>query len=147
MIDTSLNNAFGQRQVSVIYNPLNQYRVIMEVAPQYWQSTDTLKQLYISAPGQPGAAESSQPKQVPLSALASFAPTNTPLTVRHQGQFAVNELSFNLKPGVSMSTASAAIDQALRDIGLPATITGGFQGSGKAFQEALRNQPWLILAA
>ncbi|WP_445370356.1 efflux RND transporter permease subunit [Methylomonas sp. HW2-6] len=147
LIDSSLNSAFGQRQVSVIYNPLNQYRVIMEVAPQYWQSTETLKQLYISAPGQAGSGGPNQAKQIPLSALASFAPSNTPLTVRHQGQFAVGELSFNLKPGVSMSTASAAIEQTLRDIGLPANITAGFQGSGKAFQEALRNQPWLILAA
>jgi len=147
LIDNSLNSAFGQRQVSVIYNPLNQYRVIMELAPQYWQSTDSLKQLYISAPAQSGTAGTGQPRQVPLSALASFAPSNAPLSVRHQGQFAVSELSFNLKPGVAMSGASAAIDQALRDIGLPAAVTGSFQGSGKAFQDALRNQPWLILAA
>ncbi|MDT4292042.1 efflux RND transporter permease subunit [Methylomonas sp. MO1] len=148
LIDNSLNSAFGQRQVSVIYNPLNQYRVVMELAPQYWQSPDSLKQLYISAPGRAGSdGTPAQPKQVPLSALAGFAPSNAPLSVHHQGQFAVTELSFNLKPGISMSTADAAINQALRDIGLPAAITGSFQGSGKAFQEALRSQPWLVLAA
>ncbi len=148
LIDSSLNSAFGQRQVSVIYNPLNQYRVVMELAPEYWQSPDSLKQLYISAPAQPtGDGMAVQAKQVPLSALASFSPSNAPLSVHHQGQFAVTELSFNLKPGISLSTADAAIGQALRDIGLPNSVTGGFQGSGKAFQEALRSQPWLVLAA
>ncbi len=148
LIDTTLNNAFGQRQVSVIYHPLNQYRVVMELAPQYWQSPESLQQLYVSAPAQPsveGGAVS--PRQVPLSSLAGFQPTNATMSVNHQGQFAATELSFNLKPGVALSTASQAIEKALREIGLPSSIQAGFQGSGKAFQEALKNQPWLILAA
>jgi multidrug efflux pump len=148
MIDASLNNAFSQRQVSVIYNPLNQYQVVMELAPEYWQSPEALKQIYISVPSarlptgeQPGA------KQVPLSALASFAPTSTPLSVEHLGQFAAATLSFNLKPGTALSTATQLIEQTMRDIGVPNSIQGSFQGSAKAFKESLRNQPWLILAA
>ena len=148
MIDASLNDAFGQRQVSVIYNPLNQYRVVMELAPEYWQSPEALKQVYISVPaarlpggGQPGA------RQVPLSTLASFAPASTPLSVNHQGQFAAATLSFNLSPGASLSTATRLIEKTLRDIGVPTAVQGSFQGSAKAFQESLRNQPWLVLAA
>ncbi|MCQ8106194.1 efflux RND transporter permease subunit, partial [Methylomonas sp. SURF-2] len=91
--------------------------------------------------------EAAAPGQVPVSSLAAFQPGNTTLSVRHQGQFAASELSFNLKDGVSLSAASDAIARAVREIGLPASIQAGFQGSGKAFQEALRNQPWLILAA
>jgi multidrug efflux pump len=148
MIDASLNDAFGQRQVSVIYNPLNQYRVVMELAPEYWQSPEALNQVYISVPGKrlPGT-EPEPARQVPLSALASFAPTNTPLSVNHQGQFAATSLSFNLKPGISLSTATQLIEQAMRDSGVPNAIQGSFQGSAKAFQESLRNQPWLLLAA
>jgi len=148
MIDASLNDAFGQRQVSVIYNPLNQYRVVMELAPEYWQSPEALNQVYISVPAarlptgeQPGA------KQVPLSALASFAPTSTPLSVDHLGQFAASNLSFNLKPGTSLSTATELIEKTMRDINVPSSIQGSFQGSAKAFKESLRNQPLLILAA
>jgi multidrug efflux pump len=148
MIDASLNDAFGQRQVSVIYNPLNQYRVVMELAPEYWQSPEALDQVYISVPSarlptgeQPGA------RQVPLSALAKFAPTSTPLSVDHQGQFAAATLSFNLKPGTSLSTATELIEKAMRDIGVPNSVQGGFQGSAKAFKESVRNQPWLILGA
>lgn len=148
MIDASLNDAFGQRQVSVIYNPLNQYRVVMELAPEYWQSPEALRQVYISVPAkrlptgeQPGSL------QVPLSALASFAPTNTPLSVNHQGQFAAATLSFNLRPGTSLSTATELIEKTMRDIGVPNGVQGSFQGSAKAFKESLRNQPLLILAA
>ena len=148
MIDASLNDAFGQRQVSVIYNPLNQYRVVMELAPAYWQSPEALKQVYISVPAkrlptgeQPGSL------QVPLSALASFAPTSTPLSVNHQGQFAAATLSFNLRPGTSLSTATELIEKTMRDIGVPNAVQGSFQGSAKAFKESLSNQPFLVLAA
>ncbi|MEI6744965.1 MAG: efflux RND transporter permease subunit [Methylococcaceae bacterium] len=145
MIDSSLNDAFGQRQVSVIYNPLNQYRVVMELAPEYWQSPEALKQLYISVPpatvGQIGNA------QVPLSSVANFTATNTALTVNHQGQFAAATLSFNLKEGTSLSTATEIIEKTMREIGVPTEIQGNFQGSAKAFQESLKNQPWLILGA
>ncbi|MDD1621276.1 MAG: multidrug efflux RND transporter permease subunit [Methylococcaceae bacterium] len=148
MIDASLNDAFGQRQVSVIYNPLNQYRVVMELAPEYWQSPEALNQVHISVPSSrmPNGEQQSA-RQVPLSALASFAPTNTPLSVNHQGQFAATSLSFNLKPGTSLSTATRLIEQTMRDAGVPNAIQGSFQGSAKAFQESLRNQPWLLLAA
>ncbi|MDD5214400.1 MAG: efflux RND transporter permease subunit [Methylococcales bacterium] len=145
MIDSTLNDAFGQRQVSVIYNPLNQYRVVLELAPEYWQSPEALKQLYISVPpatvGQIGDA------QVPLSSVANFTATNTALTVNHQGQFAAATISFNLKEGTSLSTATEIIEKTLREIGVPIEIQGSFQGSTKAFQESLKNQPWLILGA
>jgi multidrug efflux pump len=148
MIDASLNNAFGQRQVSVIYNPLNQYRVVMELAPEYWQSPEALKQVYISVPaGRLPSGEQTGARQVPLSAIARFAPTTTPLSVNHQGQFAAATLSFNLQPGTSLSTATRLIEKTLLDIGVPNSIQGSFQGSAKAFQESLRNQPMLILAA
>jgi len=144
LIDATLNNAFGQRQVSVIYNPLNQYHVIMEVAPEYSQSPDTLKNIYVSVP--PGI-EFPSGGQVPLSAFASYGLTNTPLSVNHQGQFPAGTLSFNLKPGASLSTATRVIAETMRDLGVPASIHGSFQGTAKAFKESLNNQPWLILAA
>jgi len=138
MIDTTLNNAFGQRQVSTIYNPLNQYRVVMEAAPEFWQSPETLQNVYVSAPG--GA-------QVPLSAFSRYEPTNTPLGVNHQGQFAASTISFNLPVGVSLSDATRAVKQELDRIGVPTTIHGAFQGTARAFQASLDSQPWLILAA
>jgi len=137
-IDTALNNAFGQRQVSVIYKPLNQYRVVLELAPEYWQNPRTLQQLYVS---------NNTGTQIPLATLASFQTSNAPLTVNHQGQFAAATVSFNLMPGTSLSTATQFIEQTLRDLGTPAAVRGSFQGSAKAFQESLRNQPWLIAAA
>jgi multidrug efflux pump len=148
MIDATLNNAFGQRQVSVIYNPLNQYRVVMELAPEYWQSPEALKQVYINVPATrlPNGTQVAA-HQVPLSAVASFGATTTPLSVNHQGQFAAATLSFNLQPGVSLSTATELIEKTMRDIGVPISVQGSFQGSAKAFIESMRNQPFLILAA
>ncbi len=137
-IDATLNDAFGQRQVSTIYAPLNQYHVVMEAAPQYWQSPETLDNVYVSAAG--GA-------QVPLSMIARYAPTNTPLGVNHQSQFVASTISFNLPVGVSLSQATRAIDAALLQIGVPNTIRGSFQGTARAFQASLSSQPWLILAA
>jgi len=144
LIDASLNDAFGQRQVSVIYEPLNQYRVVMELAPEYWQSPEALKHLYVSVPE---SASVGRPRQVPVASFAHFAPGNTPLTVSHQGQFAATTLSFNLQPGVSLSAATRAVNQAMRDIGVPDAIQGSFQGAAKFFQQSLENQPLLILAA
>ncbi|MGH8743577.1 MAG: efflux RND transporter permease subunit, partial [Burkholderiales bacterium] len=138
LIDATLNDAFGQRQVSTIYNPLNQYRVVMEAAPKYWQSPATLNNVYVSTSG--GA-------QVPLSAFAHYQPTNTPLGVNHQGQFVAATISFNLPPGVSLSAATHAINDAVDRIGVPTSIHGTFQGTARAFQASLENQPWLILAA
>ncbi len=138
LIDATLNNAFGQRQVSVIYNPLNQYYVIMEVAPEYSQSPEALKNIHVSVPSG---------EQVPLSAFVSYGLTNTALSVNHQGQFPAGTLSFNLNPGVSLSTATQVITETMLDIGVPATIHGSFQGTTKAFKESLKSQPWLILGA
>jgi multidrug efflux pump len=138
MIDATLNGSFGQRQVSTIYAPLNQYYVVMEVAPQYWQNPDSLRDIYIVTAS--GA-------QVPLSAISHFEPSTGPLGVNHQGQFAASTISFNLKPGVSLSQATIAIDHAFSSIGVPNSIRGSFQGTAKVFQASLQNQPWLILAA
>ena len=143
-IDTALNNAFGQRQVSVIYHPLNQYRVVMELAPEYWQNPQTLQQLYINS-------TSNDPKiantQVPLAAIAEFKASNTPLSVNHQGQFAAATISFNLKQGSSLSEVTPLIQQMLTKLGAPNSLRGSFQGSAKAFQESNNSQPMLILAA
>ena len=137
-VDSVLNDAFGQRQVSTIYNPLNQYHVVLEVAPQYWQSAEGLRSIYLqTTSGQP----------IPLSAFARWQPTNTALAVNHQSQFAATTVSFNLPPGSSLSDATAAIDKATADIGLPASIHGSFQGTAKSFQDSLGSQPVLILAA
>ena len=138
LIDSTLNDLFGQRQVSTIYNPLNQYRVVMEAAPEYWQSPEILKDVYVST---------SSGSQVPLSAFASYGPTNTPLAVNHQGQFAASTISFNLPPGVSLSDATRAVADALDRIGVPTSIHGSFQGTARAFQSSLDSQPWLILTA
>ena len=142
MIDTTLNDWFGQRQVSTIYNPLNQYRVVMEAAPQYGQSPETLKDVYIIVPSTNGPAA-----QVPLTAFAHYEPTATSLAVNHQGQFVASTISFNLPLGVSLSDATRAIDQAIQRIGVPVSVHGSFQGSAKAFQDSLSSQPLLILTA
>ncbi|MEY3288033.1 MAG: hypothetical protein RLZZ419_275 [Pseudomonadota bacterium] len=144
LINATLNNAFGQRQVSVIYNPLNQYRVILEVAPEYSQSPETLKNIYVSVPP---SAQRPSGGQVPLSAFASYRVTNAPLAVNHQGQFPAGTLSFNLDPGTSLSAATQLITETMNDLGVPASVHGSFQGTAKAFKESLSNQPWLILAA
>ena len=138
LIDATLNDAFGQRQVSTIYAPLNQYHVVMEVAPEYWQSPAALDGVYVST---------SAGAQVPLSAFARYTPTNTPLGVNHQGQFVAATISFNLPEGVSLSQATRAIDEAMVRIGVPDTVRGSFQGTARAFQASLASQPWLILAA
>ncbi len=138
VIDATLNDAFGQRQVSTIYNPLNQYRVVMEAAPRFWQSPDTLDQVYVSAAG--GA-------QVPLSAFSRYSATNTPLGVNHQSQFAASTISFNLPPGLSLSDATRAVADALDRIGVPTSVHGSFQGTARAFQASLDSQPLLILTA
>ncbi|MCS6284823.1 MAG: multidrug efflux RND transporter permease subunit [Nitrospira sp.] len=138
LIDDTLYDAFGQRQVSIMYTPLNQYHVVMELAPQYWQNPATLQEIYVRSPS--GA-------QVPLSAVTRYEPTNTLLLVNHQGQFPGVTLSFNMAPGASLGDAVAAIDKATREMGLPAGVKGTFQGAAKAFQASVDNQPFLILAA
>jgi multidrug efflux pump len=138
MIDATLNDNFGQRIVSTIYNPLNQYRVIMEAAPEYWQSPEALKSVYVA---------SSSKAQVPLAALSRYEITNTPLSIAHHGAFVAATISFNLPPEVSLSTATRAILEGMDRIGVPKSVHGTFQGTARAFQRSLENQPWLILAA
>jgi multidrug efflux pump len=196
-IDNTLYDAFGQRQVSTIYVARNQYHVIMEVAPQYWQNPETLKDVYVSTSGgsvggsqatnavagtiaatgkansaasanaqaarnlatnsigatgkgvaSTGSAVSTrQETMIPLSAVAHFTQGATPLGVNHQGLLVANTISFNLPPNRSLSTAVGSIEAAMNRIGVPATIRGTFQGTAKAFQDSLSNQPYLILAA
>jgi len=138
LIDATLYDAFGQRQVSTIYSPLNQYHVVMEVAPRFWQRPDTLKEIYVRSPA--GA-------QVPLSTFARYEPTSTSLAVTHQGQFPSVTLSFNLAAGASLGDAVGAVEAASRELGLPPTIRGSFQGTAQAFQASLANEPVLVLAA
>jgi len=163
-IDNTLYDAFGQRQVSIIYNPLNQYHVVMEVAPQYWQSPEALKALYISTAVGPsvtsgplGAVSTTagpqgnpvsarQETMVPLSSFSHFQPGNTPLSVNHQGHFTAATLSFNLPPGKPLSDAVDAIDRVMAESGAPATLHGSFQGTAKVFQDSLKNQKILIIA-
>jgi len=137
-IDDTLYDAFGQRQVSTIYTQLNQYHVVLEALPEFQQSPDSLKSIYV---------HSSTGTQVPLSAFTHFEHANSLLAVNHQGQFPVVTLSFNLAPGVSLGEATKAIDQAEREINLPASIHTSFQGTAAAFQKSLSSEPYLILAA
>ncbi|HUN50207.1 MAG TPA: efflux RND transporter permease subunit [Candidatus Sulfotelmatobacter sp.] len=195
-IDNTLYDAFGQRQVSTIYNALNQYHVVMEVAPQYWQSPETLKDIYVSTSGggisgtqssnmlvtksatasvsanasaaaqavrnqrsnqlgatghtsaSTGAAVATQAEtMVPLSAISHYGPSNTPLAVNHQGLFVASTISFNLPEGKSLSDAVEAINQVMSSLGVPASIHGTFQGTARAFQASLDNEPFLIAAA
>jgi multidrug efflux pump len=196
-IDNTLYDAFGQRQVSTIYSARNQYHVVMEVAPQYWQNPETLKNIYVSTSGGvihgtqatnavAGTVSSSKAKStaasvaadtarnlannaiansgrgatstgsavstaaetmVPLSAVTHVETGTTPLSVNHQGPFVATTISFNLNPGVSLSDATRAIEAAMLQIGVPASIHGSFQGTARQFQDSLRNEPFLILAA
>jgi multidrug efflux pump len=195
-IDNTLYDAFGQRQVSTIYVARNQYHVIMEVAPRYWQNPETLKDVWISTSGasvggsqstnavagtvsvgkatsatsanaqaarnlannsigstgkgvsSTGSAVSTGAEtMIPLSAVARFTQGATPLAVNHQGLLVANTISFNLPQGASLSSAVTAINSAMNRIGVPATIRGTFQGTAKAFQDSLANQPFLVLAA
>src|SRR5206468_28792 len=137
-IDDTLYDAFGQRQVSTIFTQLNQYHVVLEVAPRFQQDPDALKAIYV---------KSASGAQVPLSAFAHFEPALAPLAVSHQGQFPAVTLSFNLAPGFSLGEAVDAIRAAERQIALPTSINATFQGTAQAFQASLANQPLLILAA
>ncbi len=186
MIDAILYDAFGQRQVSTMYEQLNQYHVVMEVEPQFWQNPDGLKYIYVPAgatspsnasnaaanaasnnsrgvsaassaapaastasggsPGTP-AASGAAGKLVPLAAFTHYETTNAPLTVNHQGQFPAITFSFNLPPGVALGDAVVAVGQAEAEIRLPGSIHGSFAGTAQAFQDSLKNEPLLILAA
>jgi multidrug efflux pump len=203
-IDNTLYDAFGQRQVSVIYAAMNQYHVIMEVAPEFWQNPETLNQIYVSTSGgtvsgtqstnalagtvlaqvpaansstaattaaqiasdtarnqannslantghgstSTGAAVStSQETMVPLSTFVHFAPGTTPLAVNHQNLFVASTISFNLAPNVSLSQATEAIEDQMRQLHVPVSIHGSFQGTARVFQQSLDNEPILVAAA
>jgi multidrug efflux pump len=137
-IDETLYDAFGQRQVSTMYKQLNQYHVVLEVGSAFLQNPDGLKHIYV---------RSANRSLVPLSAFTHYAPSNTPLTVNHQGLFPAITLSFNLAPGVALGDAVTAVEQATREIGLPAAIHSSFQGTAQAFQDSLASQPLLVAAA
>jgi multidrug efflux pump len=137
-IDDTLYDAFGQRQVSTMFTQLNQYHVVLEVDPRLQQNPDALKDIYV---------RSSSGASVPLSAFTRVERTSAPLAITHQGQFPAATLSFNLASGVSLGHAVKAIQQAEKEIGLPASIHSSFQGTAAAFQNSLSGEPWLILAA
>ena len=138
MIDDTLYDAFGQRVVSTIFTQLNQYRVVLEVKPDFQKGPQTLQDIYV---------RSASGGQVPLSAFTQTTETTAPLVIGHQGQFPSVTLSFNLAPGVSLGEAVRALESATQQIGLPASIRGSFQGTAQAFQASLTNEPLLILAA
>jgi len=136
--DNTLYDAFGQRQVSVMYSGINQYHVVMEVDPKYSNSPAALSSVYV---------HSTTGREIPLSAVAHFGIDQTPLSIPHQGQFPAVTISFNLDPGTSLSEATVAIEDLERKMGMPSSIHAGFQGTAQAFQESLKNEPLLILAA
>ncbi|MEL5230436.1 multidrug efflux RND transporter permease subunit MdtC [Serratia ureilytica] len=133
-----LNNAFGQRQISTIYQPLNQYKVVMEVAPPYTQDVSSLDKMFII---------NNEGKAIPLSYFASWRPANAPLSVNHQGLSAASTISFNLPDGGSLSDATAAVERTMTQLGVPSTVRGAFAGTAQVFQDTLKSQLLLILAA
>jgi len=133
-----LNNAFGQRQISTIYQPLNQYKVVMEVDPRYTQDISALDQMFVI---------NSDGKPIPLSWFARWQPANAPLSVNHEGLSAASTISFNLPEGVSLSEASAAIDRTMTAIGVPSSVRGSFAGTAQVFEQSQSSQLWLMLAA
>ncbi|MGZ4814385.1 MAG: MdtB/MuxB family multidrug efflux RND transporter permease subunit [Terriglobales bacterium] len=137
-IDDTLYDAFGQRLVSTIFTQLNQYHVVLEVDPQFQQDPSQLANIYV---------HSSTGQQVPLSAFTHFEPSTAPLTLNHQGQFPAVTISFNLAPGASLGEAVKAIQQAEREINVPASILRNFEGTARAFQNSLSNELWLVIAA
>jgi multidrug efflux pump len=138
MVDDTLYDAFGQRQVSTMYQSLNQYHVVMQVEPRFWESPEALQYIYV---------RSTQGKLVPLSAFARFERKTTSLAVNHQGQWPSVTLSFNLPPGVALGDAVKAIDRACEELRLPSSVRGRHMGTAQAFQASLGNMPLLIGAA
>jgi multidrug efflux pump len=137
-IDQVLYDAFGQREVSTMYTGLNQYYVVMEVDPQYQLSPDSLNGIFI---------KSSTGAMVPLSAIAKYEPQRTSLTVNHQGQYPAITLTFNLAPNIALGNAVTTLEKVQREMGMPSAVHATFQGTAQAFQDSLRNEPYLILAA
>jgi multidrug efflux pump len=162
-IDNTLYDAFGQRQISTIFTQLNQYRVVLEVDPQFQQDPDALKSIYVKSTSagqqassgstsnisstQQQAITSAATPQVPLSAFTRFEPGATALAINHQGQFPVVTISFNLAPGAALGDAVNAINKAKQELNMPPSIQATFQGTAAAFLNSLANEPLLILAA
>ena len=138
MIDDTLYDAYGQRQITTMYTQLNQYRVVLEIKPDLKRGPDDLKNIYV---------RSTQGGEVPLDAFSHFEESKAPLAINHQGQFQVVTASFNLAPGKSLGDAVSAVNRVKEELGLPASIAGAFQGTAAAFQASLSNEPILILAA
>jgi multidrug efflux pump len=160
IVNDTLNDAFGQRQISTIYGQANQYRVVLEAAPEYQRDPSLLNKLYVptSAATQPvpvssttntttAQAASTAIPQVPISVIASFERTTAPLVVMHDEQFPAATISFNLSQEASLGDAVAAVQKAEREIGMPTSITGAFAGDAAEFARSLAGEPWLILAA
>ncbi|QWR76042.1 efflux RND transporter permease subunit [Candidatus Magnetomonas plexicatena] len=137
-IDAALYDSYGQRQVSVTYTALNQYHVVMEAAPQYWQYSDSLKDVNVFTVDK---------KRIPISAFSRYGETPTPLAVNHQGQFPATTISFNLAPGTALGDGVKAIETVAVEMGMPKSVRGTFAGTAQAFKASLANEPWLILAA
>jgi len=161
-IDNTLYDAFGQRQVSTIYTQLNQYRVVLEVDPEFQQNPDSLKDIYVASNSALQAFSGSTANitnnaqtsvsaapnaQVPLSAFTRFESGSTALALNHQGQFPAVTVSFNLAPGAALGDAVKAINEAKAELNMPASIQATFQGTAAAFLNSLANEPLLILAA
>ena len=139
-LDEALYDAFGQRQISTMFTQLNQYRVVLEADPSFRRDPEALQHIYLQSATAPGGP-------VPLSAVAHIEEVTAPLSINHQAQFPVVTFSFNLAPGASLGSAVTAVDEAKAQMGLPASIEAGFQGTAQAFQAALGKEPLLILAA
>jgi hydrophobe/amphiphile efflux-1 (HAE1) family protein len=137
-IDASLNDAFGQRLVSTIYEPLNQYFIVLTLAPRFAEGPESLNHIYLN---------SLQNQRMPLSSIARWELVNTPLAVNHEGQFAAATISFNIAEGYALDAASQAIEAAFVSLDPPESIHGSFSGKAKAFKESMDSQPWLILTA
>jgi multidrug efflux pump len=138
-INSTLYYAFGQAEIATLYTALNQYYVIMEVAPQYWQSPAGLRDIYLIANPAFGA--------IPLNVVAGYQPSTAPLVVNHTGLFPSVTVSFNLAPGMSLGQAATRIEEVQRQLGMPRTIHGQFSGTLEAFQQSLKSEPYLILTA
>ncbi len=138
LIDNTLYDAFGQRQVSTMYTPLNQYHVVMNAATKFWQSPETLSDIYVRSPNG---------QQVPLSAFSNYVSSTAPLAVNHQGLFPAVTMSFNLAPGTALGEAVDAISETAATVGIPPTIHTTFAGTAQAYQDSMGNQPLLIAAA
>jgi multidrug efflux pump len=139
LIDSTIYDAFGQEDVSTMYSPLNQYYVIMEVQPQFWQDPQGLKEIYLHTTNSSG--------MVPLSAIAHYVPTTAPIQVNHTGQFPSVTFSFNLKPGFALGDAVKQIDQMEQNLKMPASIIPSYSGNAAVFQSALSNELWLVVTA